>query len=125
MKLPISWATKTPIPSSELSTTGKGLHPGNGECFKESLSRQHKRKLALRDTSQTGAPERPRPHNPKKRFKLAAETVATLKRGAVGPAHGSKSSFCPLWDGILGTDDDERCYIVAGPAICALLSTVE
>src|SRR2546425_9931627 len=69
MKLPISWATKTPIPSSELSTTGKGLHPGNGECFKGSLSRRHKRPLALRDTSQTGAPERPRPHNPKKRAK--------------------------------------------------------
>ena len=69
MKLPISWAMKTPIPSSELSSTGKGLHPGNGECFKGSLSRRHKGKLALRDTSQTGAPERPRPHNPKKRVK--------------------------------------------------------
>src|SRR6266853_451847 len=66
MKLPISWATKTPIPSSERSTTGKGLHPGNGECFKGSLSRRHKRKLAQRDTSQTGEPERPRPHNPKR-----------------------------------------------------------
>src|SRR5258708_28725762 len=53
MKLPICWATKTPIPSSELSTTGKGLRPGNGECFKGSLSRRHKHKLAQRDTSQT------------------------------------------------------------------------
>ena len=34
------------------------------------------------------------------------------RRGGVGPAHGSKSSFCPLRDSILGTDDDERCYIL-------------
>src|SRR6266850_1870113 len=45
MKLPTSWATKTPIPSSELSTTGKGLHPGNGGYFKGSLSPRHIRKL--------------------------------------------------------------------------------
>ena len=49
MKLPISWATKTPIRSSELSTTGKELRPRNGACCKGSLGRGHMRKLAQCD----------------------------------------------------------------------------
>src|SRR5262249_35833580 len=34
MKLPIFWATKTPIPFTGLSITGKGPHPDNGGAFK-------------------------------------------------------------------------------------------
>src|SRR5437870_972328 len=88
MKLPISWATKTPIPSSELSTTGKGLHPGNGECFKGSLSRRHKRKLALRDTSQN-------------RRARTSEAAQSKEKGQAQPESPSKTSGCPesgRWD---------------------------
>jgi hypothetical protein len=78
MKLPISWATKMQIPFSELSITGKGHHPGNGECFKGSRSRRHTRELAQRDQSQTGAPGRPRPHTLKKKVKRVENLFLTV-----------------------------------------------
>src|ERR1700747_3205166 len=53
MKLPISWATKMPIPSSGLSTTGKGPRPDNGASFKGTHSRPDKRKSAQREAWQT------------------------------------------------------------------------
>ena len=39
-------ATKTPIHSSELSTTGKGRRPDSGDCSKRTGSSQHRRKRA-------------------------------------------------------------------------------
>src|SRR5438270_8344906 len=38
-----------PIPSSGLSTTGKGPHPANGGYSKRTHSRRHKRRLAQRE----------------------------------------------------------------------------
>ena len=45
------WATKTPIPSSELSTTGKGPRPDSGDCSKRTGSLQHKLKRARPENS--------------------------------------------------------------------------
>src|SRR5215471_5706275 len=51
MKLPISWATKTPTPSSGPSTTGRGPRQDNGECSK----RTHSQLLCFTLCHQKGA----------------------------------------------------------------------
>src|SRR5215472_9277406 len=53
MKLPIFWATKTPIPFTGLSITGKGPHPDNGGSFKGTRRRPAKRKPGQSEARQT------------------------------------------------------------------------
>ena len=107
MKLPICWATKTPIPSSELSTTGKGLRPGNGECFKGSLSRRHKHKLAQRDRSQT-----------------LVQLDPSFPRGLLGQNLGPVVEPCSLEAPALQAGGSlENSQIVASPAVWKTAAT--